>query len=285
MDLFRTLHSQFAALSHPQQPQPPVQILSDLHLEISNQYYTYTFPTSAPLLLLGGDIGRLVDYDGYLEFLRAQSQRYRAVFLVLGNHEFYTLTYDAGLEEARRLVAEPSLSGRVVLLHRARWDDPDSHLTLLGCTLWSAIRPDESKLVQGVVSDFKHIQGWTVDSHNAMHVEELAWLQDQVASLQDQDRRILVATHHAPCTKGTSNPDHAKKPWSSAFATDVLQGSGWSKVKTWVFGHTHYTTTFMRNGITVAANQRGYVFPTEKKRPKTNPDLSHEFDETKFVTV
>ncbi|KAM3511886.1 hypothetical protein MY11210_004504 [Beauveria gryllotalpidicola] len=59
-----------------------VQILSDLHLEIGQQYASYTFPVTAPYLLLAGDIGRLVDHDNYLIFLEAQTARYEVVLLV-----------------------------------------------------------------------------------------------------------------------------------------------------------------------------------------------------------
>ena len=61
-----------------------VQLLSDLHLEIGQQYLSYTFPASAPFLLLGGDIGRLIDYDGYLKFLEAQVSRLRKKLAELG---------------------------------------------------------------------------------------------------------------------------------------------------------------------------------------------------------
>ena len=113
-----------------------VQLLSDLHLEVGSQYSTFTFPASAPFLILAGDIDRMVDYEGYRSFLESQVSRYKKVFLVLGNHEFYGLGYQSTIDEARRLSQEPSLSAGLVLLHRARWDDPDSDLTILGCTAW-----------------------------------------------------------------------------------------------------------------------------------------------------
>lgn len=43
-------------------PRPQVQIMSDLHLEVGQQYASFTFPTTAPFLMLAGDIGRLIDY-------------------------------------------------------------------------------------------------------------------------------------------------------------------------------------------------------------------------------
>ena len=97
-----------------------IQVLSDLHLEVGQQYSTYTFPASAPFLLLAGDIGRLIDYDAYLGFLEAQVARYKKVFLVLGNHEFYGLDYRSGLDAAR-------LSQR-----NHRWPTPSCSFTELG---------------------------------------------------------------------------------------------------------------------------------------------------------
>ncbi|KAI1073494.1 putative calcineurin-like phosphoesterase [Whalleya microplaca] len=271
---------------------PRVQIISDLHLEVGQQYSSYIFPVSAPFLLLAGDIGRLIDYDSYLEFLEAQTSRYKKVFLVLGNHEFYGLDYKSGLEAALRLSEESSLKNTLVLLNRARWDDPDSNLTILGCTLWSAITENAHSVVESKVNDFKKIHGWTAKKHNEVYIEESTWLRNQVAhvALQNNhaERRILVATHHAPCLEGTSRPEHSSNPWTSAFATDLVGQGGWIGVKTWVFGHTHYSTNLTRNGIRIVANQRGYVLPTNTSKQEANKSTkktSHEFDATMAITI
>lgn len=252
-----------------------LQILSDLHLEVGQQYAewssTLTFPVAAPFLILGGDIGRLIDYDGYLTFLSAQAARYDKVFLVLGNHEFYGLDHASGLAKARQLCNEPSLGGKVVLMDRIRWDDKATDVTLLGCTLWSSIPGHASGVVQSKVSDFKKINGWTTERHNEVHTKEFCWLQNQVAEINNapgvRKRTIVVLTHHAPCLEGSSRPEHAANPWASAFATDLIASDlsaarkQWPNVKAWVFGHTHYTTDTVRSGIRIVANQRGYVLP------------------------
>jgi hypothetical protein len=210
-------------------PSPRVQILSDLHLEVGQQYSAFDFPASAPLLLLAGDIGRLIDYDAYRGFLESQIARYQRVLLVLGNHEFYGLDYQSGLDVARRLAEEPSLAGGLVLLHRARWDDPDSDLTVLGCTLWSAIAEDAYGIVEAKVKDYQKIDHWTARQHTAIHAEEVAWLREQAGQVQTAtaERRLLIATHHAPCIEGSSRPEHASNPWTSAFATDLVDQGGW----------------------------------------------------------
>lgn len=79
-----------------------VQVLSDLHLEVGSQYATYICPVAAPFLLLAGDIGRLIDYEGYLEFLAAQVSRFDKVFLILGNETTNSTAWNTKLELTRR---------------------------------------------------------------------------------------------------------------------------------------------------------------------------------------
>lgn len=272
-------------------PDLRIQLLSDLHLEIGQQYSSYTFPATAPFLLLGGDIGRLIDYEGYLKFLEAQAARYEKVFLVLGNHEFYCLDYESGVESARRLSAEPSLANHIVLLHRTRWDDPNSTLTIVGCTLWSAIPDEACSVVESKINDFKKIDQWSTQKHNEIHAKEVAWLRDavnQVTVDQNAARQLIVATHHAPCMQGTSRAADSANPWTCAFATDLLNQQGWHGVKVWMFGHTHYSTAFQKNGIKLVANQRGYVLPGSSV-PKTKQtkakSSANKFNSGLFITL
>ncbi|CAI6083666.1 unnamed protein product [Clonostachys chloroleuca] len=162
---------------------------------------------------------------------------------------------------ARVQVLSEALQKKLVLPHRSRWDDPDSNLTILGCTLWSSVPETAMEIVEYKISDFKKIQNWTVHDHNRVHADELEWLRDQVSLARESNRTILAATHHAPCIEGTSRPEHAQNLWTSAFASELLGDSSWEGVKFWVFGHTHYSARFTRRGIELIANQRGYVLP------------------------
>ncbi|KAJ9272117.1 hypothetical protein DTO212C5_1880 [Paecilomyces variotii] len=250
-------------------PSESFQILSDLHLEIGRQYSSYGIPINAKYLILAGDIGRLADYNDYLDFLQKQTSRFELVFLVLGNHEFYAESFTTGLEKAQHLQQEPSLNGRLVLLHRKRYDVPGSYITILGCTLWSKVPIEAREVVQAKIKDFQKIDGWTVDDHNATHDSELAWLLREIQSIHEENERaraktprrtILVVTHHAPSLRGTSSPENAQNAWRFAFGTDVLSEMV-NEVKVWVFGHTHYSTDFKEGGIRIVSNQRGYALP------------------------
>ena len=274
-------------------PAARIQILSDLHLELGQQYSSYRFPALAPILLLAGDVGRIIDFEGYLQFLEAQVCRFEVVLLVLGNHEFYGMDHFTGMEKARFLTQQPSLKKKVILLDRTRWDDPNSQLSILGCTLWSDIPDDSSSIVKSRINDFKRINDWSVQKNNGLHREDVAWLREQVHLISSQNtddngRRLLVATHHAPCVDGTSRPEQVANPWTCAFATDLISGQeSWNGIRVWVFGHTHYTNDFVSNGIRLVSNQRGYVLPgssahiDNKKAIKT----AHDFTATKIIKI
>ena len=231
------------------------QILSDLHLELGQQYSHFHIPASAPYLILAGDIGNLCHYQSYLDFLRRQCDNFRQVFLVLGNHEFYGISRNEGLRLAALLEQEAALQGKLKILNRTR-ADISSDVVILGCTLQSCISPSSRAVIECKVKDFKRIQQWTVDDHNAEHSRDVAWLKQQISAIKKGDmekghrfRRILVVTHHAPIRQGASKPEHENTPWSGAFGTDLRdvvdnESSSLLDVEGRVFGHTHYTTQY-----------------------------------------
>ena len=104
----------------------PFQVLSDLHLEVGQQYFSFDFPTTAPNLILAGDIGALSNYEAYLDLLHNQTERYDRVFLVLGNHEFYGLDFATAISTAKMLEKEPCLGGKLLFLQQARVDLPNA---------------------------------------------------------------------------------------------------------------------------------------------------------------
>ncbi|KAI9793498.1 MAG: hypothetical protein M1816_007930 [Peltula sp. TS41687] len=196
-------------------------------------------------------------------FLRSQCQRFDQVFLILGNHEFFGVSREEGLRLAQSLEAEPSLNGKLAVLNRRRIDlviaakdgVGGGGVTILGCTLHSYVPPSQRDVLSMKVSDLHQIKDWTVDLHNEKHARDVDWLRSQMGRVlaaegfgkkKAKERRmapILVVKYHAPSMEGTS----------AAGAPQC-----------WVFGHTHYTTDFVKRGVRLVSNQRGYVLGTGK---------------------
>ncbi|KIW58853.1 hypothetical protein PV05_03346 [Exophiala xenobiotica] len=230
------------------------QVLSDLHLEVGDQYLSFHIPVQAPFLILAGDIGRLQDYDKYLSF-----------------------HHDTMLEN------EEKTMGRLKVFNRTRLDLHPS-LCILGCTLQSYIRPENRTAVEQRVKDFARIPNWTVELHNEEHQKDLDWLRTEINSIRSESehsrraKRILVISHHAPIKNGSSHPKNQNNPWADAFATDLIGvHEEMSKVQWWVFGHTHYTTQWRQHGINLISNQRGYVLDPGRNERKIKSKESWYF--------
>ncbi|KZV86832.1 calcineurin-like phosphoesterase, partial [Exidia glandulosa HHB12029] len=252
-----------------------IQIMSDLHLEFhfrtpprgsAQGYHVFSPPVCAPNLALLGDIG-LVAHEGLFIFLEAQLRRFKRVFYLLGNHEFYGrgATYDETVRKfeafAQRVLAQEAL-GEFVFLNRGRYDVPDEDVTVLGCTLWSHVPPESVKAVQSGLNDFKEILDWSIEQHVDAHAQDVSWLSAQLVNPDLKNIRVVVLTHHAPTLNGTSDRKHAGSAVAAGYATELssrkdLWGAD-SPVKVWAFGHTHHCCDFELDGVRVYSNQRGY---------------------------
>ena len=67
-------------------------------------------------------------------------------------------------------------------------------------------------------------------------------------------------THHAPTVRDTSDPKFEGGPTNSAFSTELTAERWWDPrvLKVWMFGHTHWPCDFVRNGVRVLSNAKGY---------------------------
>lgn len=259
------------------------QIMSDLHLEMGSGYETFEIVPCAPFLCLLGDIG-LTIHERLYAFLERQLYQFKTVFFVLGNHEAYSsslpyskqrmATFRAACDEKRRV--DPSF-GEFVLLDQTRYDVND-RVTVLGCTLFSNVSPEQFQQVSFGLSDFYLIDNWTVEKHNDAHKSDVEWLTTQLSRIRDEspERRVMILTHHSPTIiPQANNPRHANSKISSAFITDLVPGPICiSEVKVWAYGHTHYNVDIQLDQLRLCANQRGYI-----------SSLSKGFDGQKIVSI
>jgi hypothetical protein len=101
-----------------------------------------------------------------------------------------------------------SLAGQFVSLDQTR-HDVSSTVTVLSCTLFSKVPPQQEYAVKTRMADFKNIARWTFDDHNEAHQADMDWLNTQVKDIAAKEPRwkIVIFTHHSPC-----QDDRAVKP-------------------------------------------------------------------------
>lgn len=245
-----------------------IQFMSDLHLESpESSYNIFEIAPAAPFLALIGDIGNVKDV-GFFKFITEQLSLFKIVFFLLGNHEAYHSSWvnvkQRILKFEKEIKNNPPIEGlgSFIFLDQTRFDLSDD-TTILGCTLYSNIIPEQAKDISDGLNDFYLIDEWLVEKHCKEHAKDLKWLNEQVKSISEYDRhrKIIVLTHHSLTTSPTSiDPAHASSRIGSGFMTDLSNEVCWTSqnVKVWAFGHTHYNCDYMENGKRVVTNQRGY---------------------------
>jgi len=234
------------------------------------QYAAFRLNVQANNLFLVGDIGLVVDARLF-QFLRRTLEQNRGcrIFYVMGNHEPYQITLEQAHKSLRDFEqdAKENFGGRFKFLCRDRYD-LDKTITILGCTLWSAIQRSQESDIASRSTDLnseRGIRNWTLERHEDEHRKDLGWLNSQISTIERDEphRQVIIATHYSPTIDPRANdPRHDGSSVSSNFVTDLSNERCWLSpmVKLWVFGHTHYSCSFCdeKTGKLVVANQKGY---------------------------
>jgi predicted phosphohydrolase len=247
-----------------------IQIVSDIHLEF---YKDNEFPIinrHAPFLALLGDIAH-IEKKRYKDFIEIQSLKFEKVFVLLGNHEFYSKKYsmDQLLQIARNICES---FDNVILLDRNHYNITEKTV-ILGCTLWSNINSYSSYHI----NDFKNILVFpkktkysrnnllnglsnkninlTKEIYYEYFKRDVEYLTTQIELLEKENKDVIVLTHYAPSL--IMNGKYYDSKISSAFATD-LNYLFKPPIVAWISAHVHSNIDTKINNIRSVSNCMGY---------------------------
>jgi predicted phosphodiesterase len=235
-----------------------IQYISDIHLEHYGENFL-KLPVVAEYLALVGDIG-YPSRNNYKEFIKWCSENYMKVFLILGNHEYY---YEENMDNSKAIVLEIiSNYDNIYLLDNDKIEVED--YTILGTTLWSCVPEEASSVVEKYVNDYHNINIYgmpinNIDITNNFFNKNVKWLEKELNEAQENNRKFIILTHHAPLIEKTSDPKYEihDRQLNYAFSSDLSYLMK-EPIKAWIFGHTHWTCDFLYNNIRIISNGIGY---------------------------
>lgn len=239
-----------------------IHYCSDIHTEFGA--LDKTLP-GGDILLLAGDILVIAAWKGEkaykdikkrgTEFIEDCVRKYKRVFMVCGNHEYYNSDFDTAMDRIR-----PWLSKEGVTLLQNDHVELRPNLLLFGATLWTDMDKDSSTAHYHVgrgMNDFRIIGGFSTYRAKDEHHQTLAALHG--LATDNPDKTILVMTHHAPSYQGVDS-SHSHSTINAGYASDMEE---WIKqypnIKYWVHGHTHIQKQYEIEQCKVFANCRGYI--------------------------
>jgi predicted phosphohydrolase len=231
-----------------------VQYLSDIHTEfmsvekVQSDLLDKIHCVSADgILVLAGDIGN-PHLASYRHFLNGVSAKFKKVFLIAGNHEYYGGTTEAGNNKIQEIAAN---CGNVSFLNNT-YEDYEG-FRWIGTTLWSRIHSMKSVRA---VRDFRKIVGHSIEGVNAFHNEAVEFIKSTVGKSPIQ---CIVITHHMPSLILVDEKYKFMDNTSYASSQDNLIKESDGKICAWFYGHTHTPNTgiLIHNTMTYS-NPYGY---------------------------
>jgi Icc-related predicted phosphoesterase len=248
-----------------------VQYCSDLHLEFEqNSKYLNTYPISVcgDIMILAGDIIPLHDEFLNNSFFSFISKKYKQVFWVPGNHEYYYKNIsDYSGSFNIQIYKNLNIVNNIDLQYEG--------IRFIFSTLWSRISKVNENIVQQGVSDFECIANndkkFRVSDFNRLHNESINFIRH---SLNGKNYRTVVVTHHLPSALCDSSV-HNASPIKEAFCVDLTDYIEESNANFWIYGHSHYNQKPLFIGNTILlTNQLGYIHLNEHDKFKQNAYFS-----------
>lgn len=233
-----------------------IQYISDLHIEKMNSrnfklICGKIFP-KCETLVLAGDIGNpLLVTQHYQSFLDIMSKKFKKVFLIAGNHEYYgndiSKTDEHIMDICKTRPNISFLNNTTELYNGYRF---------IGSTQWTKI--DEPRFL---INDFDLIHNMDIKRYNDLHNKSRIFLKKSINDAALNNEKCVVITHHLPLHEliheKYKNPSMSK--YNQCFSSDMKDVfENKNTIKTWIYGHTHAKSEQNKFNIPFLCNPLGY---------------------------
>ena len=232
-----------------------LRYLSDLHLEFIKPAQIQNFIKRIPvgrdeICILAGDIGNPYqsNYDTFLKFI---SKNFKKSFIIPGNHEYYNKTktiYETNVYLKKYFEQFDNIS-----FLNNEFEHYDDHF-FIGTTLWSQITNPKYE-----INDVYEIPNFDYIQYNKLNIQSVDFLK---TILDEINKNSIIITHHMPSSCLINDKYKSKKmlPYHQWFYSnmDELIKKNKDKIKCWIYGHTHTSSSNIIHGIPFLCNPIGY---------------------------
>lgn len=256
-----------------------IAIMSDLHADNFKDCSRF-IPEEGDYLFVAGDLAEIENITErnwffFHELFSEWSNRFKKVFLVLGNHEFYSglgtsiwdliELYQKGILD--RFENIQLLNGDDLTLI----DDDGTRVNVCGATLWTSFgtfanRHENYKKALYLMNDYRYIHSGDeqkVTPHELfrMFERDLEYIQDFIER-QSPGEKTIIMTHHSPSLRGQHPDPLVEAVFAKTnvfFKSEIIPFLRFSTPTIWIHGHSHFPLDFMENGCRILCNPHGYI--------------------------
>lgn len=223
-------------------------------------------------LILSGDVDEVKRENRHRSIIEHCTDRFKGVFYLPGNHEYYGSNIHKVNETLYELNNE--INNLYVLLNTS-YIFQEENVMITGSTLWSNFNNRNPLIMfdaQNGMNDYKYIrhgsnfEPWKrklrpEDTAN-FHEQTVKFLKNEVLSTKKEnpEMKIVVATHHAPCVKSI-HPRFQGDNLNYAYCTDLSDMIQELNADVWVHGHMHDSFDYTEHNTRIICNPHGYMHP------------------------
>lgn len=240
-----------------------IQYVSDVHLEFRKNFEIIPY---APNLALCGDIG-YPEQEYYQTFIKDCSKKFKNVFVIFGNHEYYNLktaenplTMDDKREWVQFFPENVYFLDNDVLYinkftNNIQTTPNKDSIKIIGSTLWSNILPSAGKSMNDTYLIYKTKDKLItdVDIRN-FNQESISYILFQLD--KDKSIKTVLLTHHGPHVGCFGR--NRSLTLLSAYVNHIPKLYKRKNLIACISGHTHESLTNKFNSISFLSNQLGY---------------------------
>jgi predicted phosphodiesterase len=285
-----------------------LQFASDLHLDSSSPPFSMLLEPSVPDLALCGDIGNPWTQI-YADFLTWCSIKFKRVFLISGNHEYFSDDKPHTIAETdkkiRAIVAKINKhneTSTIVFLQKDIFLIESHKICIVGETLWSVPDLRHWDIISpgfigdpGLRGEYKAIykRDEYTGAYRTLHPSDITLIASEHQAYLNkvlnttwgsipEGWRVIVLTHHLPSY--SLNPQEFNKHPLKSCYSNSLEHLFKEPVVAWLCGHSH-TAMIKRydTGCLVALNPLGYANEAGKSNYSRNAIATVTFDN--FATI
>lgn len=246
-----------------------IRVCSDLHLESGIEFRSptngvpasYIIPKddadSESVLIIAGDIHYITKMHTVPKFFEDLSNRFKAVIVVTGNHEYWKGNMTEADAQYRAFLKTWEnihfLQGQHITI---------DGVTFYGCTLWTELKAQHDLyFAQYGMVDYRAIRfgGQMLHARDtrAIHTVHRDGLEQFIKHKHDKANKLVVVTHHGPSFK-SCDARFKDSSLNAAFYSDMDSFIADSPIDIWVHGHTHSSHDYHIGNTRIICNPMGY---------------------------
>lgn len=258
---------------------------SDLHGNFSHIQAPHDPET---YLILSGDVDEVHRINRHRKIIEHCTERFKGVFYVPGNHEYY----GSNIHKVNELLYEMNneFENLYVLLNTDYYFE-EHNTVIIGSTLWSSFNKRDPLVMFDAangMNDYKYIRHGTLyepwrrklrpDDTASFHDQTVNYLKNKVLKYKSEnpDVKVVICTHHAPSTQSI-HPRFYGDNLNHAYCTDLSTLINELNADVWTHGHMHDSFDYMEGSTRVICNPHGYMHPNGVlENSKFDPNFTFE---------